>query len=44
MPDAGQAFTWGFSDTTDKIRIYATNLRQVGSDGYMMKLAEVKVE
>ncbi|WP_338551326.1 discoidin domain-containing protein [Paenibacillus sp. KS-LC4] len=41
--DAGQVFSWGFADTTDRIRIYATSLQNLSSDGYMMKLAEVEV-
>ncbi|MBU5352187.1 discoidin domain-containing protein [Paenibacillus barcinonensis] len=41
--DAGQVFSWGYADTTDKIRIYATSLQNLGNDGYMMKLAEVEV-
>jgi beta-xylosidase len=41
--NAGQTFTWGFADNTDRLRIYATNLRQVGADGYMLQLAEVEV-
>ncbi|XID93959.1 discoidin domain-containing protein [Paenibacillaceae bacterium WGS1546] len=44
VPDGtGQAFTWGHSDTTDRIRILATSLREVGSDGYMLQLAEIQV-
>ena len=40
---AGQQFTWGSWDTTNKIRIYATNLRTVGSDGYLLQFAEIEV-
>lgn len=39
--NARQSFSWGREDTTNKIRIYATNLRAVGSD-YLMQLAEVE--
>ncbi len=38
-----QTFTWGFSDATDKVRLYATNLRQVASDGYLLQLGEMEV-
>jgi hypothetical protein len=41
--NAGQSFTWGSSDTTNLIRIYATSLRPVQSNGYMLQLAEVEV-
>jgi hypothetical protein len=41
--NSGQVFTWNLMDTTNLIRIAGTNLRQVGSDGYLMQLAEVKV-
>ena len=48
--NAGQSFTWGGSDVTDRIRIYATNLgRQVlfcarrCTYQYMLQLAEVEV-
>ncbi len=43
MPATGQAFTWGFSDRTDRIRIRATRLRQVGADGYLLQFAEVGI-
>jgi hypothetical protein len=37
-------YTWGFSDTTNMIRIYATNLRTiVPADGYLLQLAQVTV-
>jgi hypothetical protein len=39
--NARQSFSWGTTDTTDKIRIYATHLRTVGTD-YLMQLAEVE--
>ncbi|QMU78434.1 hypothetical protein GXW83_24715 [Streptacidiphilus sp. PB12-B1b] len=41
-PTTAQTFTWGHSDTTDKIRIVGTALSQVGTD-YVMQLAEVQV-
>ncbi|WP_244163364.1 discoidin domain-containing protein [Paenibacillus pectinilyticus] len=37
-----QTFTWGFSDTTDQIRVYATSLDKLGSD-YVLQLAEIEV-
>ncbi|MBB6021463.1 hypothetical protein HNR77_002558 [Paenibacillus sp. JGP012] len=43
-PDhSAQEFTWGFSDTTNRIRVQATNLRTVGNDGYLMQLSEIEV-
>ncbi|WNQ13970.1 discoidin domain-containing protein [Paenibacillus aurantius] len=39
----GQSFSWGYSDTTSKVRIYATNLRKVGSTDYLMQFSEVEV-
>ena len=38
----GQEFTWGFSDTTNRVRIDATSLTN-GAGGYMLQLAEVQV-
>ncbi|OCT11074.1 hypothetical protein A8709_05095 [Paenibacillus pectinilyticus] len=37
-----QTFTWGSSDTTDRIRIYATSLDNVGTD-YLLQFAEIEV-
>jgi hypothetical protein len=35
-----QVFNWGFHDSTDRIRIYATKLRTLGVD-YVLQLSEV---
>lgn len=43
QPSGAQSFSWGFSDYTDKIRIYATNLRQDPNGYYVFELAEVQV-
>ncbi|NNN33077.1 hypothetical protein HLK59_22500 [Streptomyces sp. S3(2020)] len=41
-PTAAQTFTWGRSDTTDRIRIVGTALPQIGSD-YVMQFAEIQL-
>lgn len=43
QPTTGQAFRWGFADTTDKIRIYGTNLRRDSNNSLVMQFAEVEV-
>jgi hypothetical protein len=45
LPGArAQVFSWGASDRTNKIRIYATKLRTVlPADGYLLQLAEITV-
>ena len=43
-PDgAGQVFSWGFSDTTDRIRVFATKLGTDGINGRLLQLAEIEV-
>lgn len=43
QPNGPQSFTWGASDTTNKIRVYATNLRYDSNTDYGFQLAEVEV-
>ena len=38
--NAPQLFSWNTPDVTDRIRIYATNLRSIGAE-YLLQLAEV---
>ena len=38
--NAPQLFSWSTPDVTDRIRIYATNLRSIGTE-YLLQLAEV---
>jgi hypothetical protein len=42
IPTTKQEYTWGHSDTTDRLRIYATRTRLLGAD-YVFQLAEVEV-
>jgi len=42
-PSGPQAFTWGFSDVTNKIRIFATNLRRDAHNDFVMQFAEIEV-
>ncbi len=40
--NSGQTFTWGFSDYTNRIRIYATGLSKAAAD-YALQFAEIEV-
>jgi arabinofuranosyltransferase len=33
---------WDHAERTDRVRLYATHLRQVGGDGYVLQLAELE--
>ena len=41
--DTPQVFRWATPDRTNQIRVYATKLRDVPPDGYMLQLAEIEV-
>jgi len=41
--DTPQVFSWPHADRTNQIRVYATGLREVGADGYLLQLAEIEV-
>jgi hypothetical protein len=41
-PTGAQTFTWGGFDRTDKIRLRATKLAQIGTD-HVLRLAEIQV-
>jgi len=41
--NAAQVFTWGSSDTTDRIRIFATKLGTDGINGHLLELAEIEI-
>jgi len=45
QPAAGEvrAYTWGYSDTTNKIRIYATGLGTDNHGHYLLQLGEIEV-
>jgi hypothetical protein len=41
--NAAQVFTWGSSDTTDQIRVFATKLGTDGINGRLLQLAEIEL-
>jgi hypothetical protein len=42
-PKPSQPQHFSFGATTQYIRVYATNLRQVGEGGYQLQMAEIEV-